>query len=433
MKERIIRYLKHGIILGLGSTLVGVLLLFLIFCLPVGRAKEHVFQDVDTVLIAQEQVPEAGLWNYIHSNRETFTDSIMVQNAIEDIEGKNAYEHAIWAYHWDLGNDVVWNPEETLRTLSGGSDTSQMYLRTYARYWHGYLIYLKPLLMMFGWEQVMVLGAVFLLGLLVALALVSVRTQRAGVFTATLVGMLFLKPLLIHASLTMSVCWAITLGALLFMTWKHEWLEKKEFYAEFFLIIGILTAYFDFLTYPIVTVGFPLCAYFLMKKGITLKTMLGNLVGFCISWGLGYAGMWAMKWIVSDLTLQTGTIRDAVWAVIGRTEAVGSRTFGAFYVIGLNLQEYNLPVYTVLAVLIALVSLVLVVLAVWKSGIRKMLPMLLVFLVISCIPFAWIVVVQHHSALHARFTFRIIAVAAMAIGSMGIYAAQELRNIAKNK
>ena len=32
----------------------------------------------------------------------------------------------------------------------------------------------------------------------------------------------------------------------------------------------------------------------------------------------------------------------------------------------------------------------------------------------AAIPFVWIIAVQHHSALHARFTFRILSVAAAA-------------------
>lgn len=40
--------------------------------------------------------------------------------------------------------------------------------------------------------------------------------------------------------------------------------EKR--YPEFFLIIGILTFYFDFLTYPITTLGIPLCCYFLLEN-----------------------------------------------------------------------------------------------------------------------------------------------------------------------
>ena len=55
--------------------------------------------------------------------------------------------------------------------------------------------------------------------------------------------------------------------------------------------------------------------------------------------------MWAAKWVIADLTLHTGTIKDAIWSIIGRTEAIGGRPRmnGGFYVIGLNLHEY--PVY----------------------------------------------------------------------------------------
>jgi len=431
MKTRIFRFIKHGVVLGVGSALIGVFLLFLIFCLPTDRVAEHVFQDVDTMLLTSENVSGSGIRHYVLSNRETFTDAIMVQNAMEKIEGKSAYEHAIWAYHRDMGDDVVWKPEASIRYLSDGGNISQMYLRTYARYWHGYLVYLKPLLMSFGWKQVAIMSAVLLVVLFCVLVTFSILKKRVSVAVATIIGMVFLKPLLIHASFTMAVCWAITLAALLFMVLKNEWLEKNEYYAEFFLIIGILTAYFDFLTYPIVTVGFPLCAYFLMKKEGTIKTLLFNLIGFCISWGLGYAGMWSMKWIVSDLTLQTGTIRDAVWAVLGRTEAIGSWAYGTFYVIDLNLKEYNLPIYAVMAGVLLVVTVVLVVVSSWKNGVKPMLPKLIVLLLTACIPFAWIAVVQHHSALHARFTFRIIAVAAMAIGTMGICAVQELKNRAK--
>ena len=40
-------------------------------------------------------------------NRETYTDAIMVQNAIERLSDKNAYEHAMWMYHYDLEEDIL--------------------------------------------------------------------------------------------------------------------------------------------------------------------------------------------------------------------------------------------------------------------------------------------------------------------------------------
>lgn len=159
---------------------------------------------------------------------------------------------------------------------------------------------------------------------------------------------------------------------------------------------GVLTSYFDFLTYPIVTLGFPLCTFFLLngnesagkggnfrqgrqaaKEGIpegvgnggVLKDTVRRVVGYSICWGIGYAGMWAMKWIIADLTLHTGTIKDAVWSIIGRTEAIGGRPRfnGGFYVIGLNLLEYDHVIYPVMAAAIALVSLALVAIACRKK------------------------------------------------------------------
>lgn len=42
------------------------------------------------------------------------------------------------------------------------------------------------------------------------------------------------------------------------------------------------------------------------------------------------------------------------------------------------------------------------------------------FVLIALVSFAWYFVVQHHSGLHVAFTFRIISVAGMALGSIGL-------------
>ena len=213
----------------------------------------------------------------------------------------------------------------------------------------------------------------------------------------------------------MSVCWILTLLAVEYMLLHHDKLHERQLYPEFFLIVGILTSYFDFLTYPIVTLGIPLCCYFLLECD-KLWSNIKKLIGFGISWAVGYAGMWAAKWVIADLTLRTGTIKDAIWSIIGRTEAIGGRPRmnGGFYVIGLNLQEY--PTYMGIAagVLAAVAVILLVTVFVkgrWKDEYAQLLPLVIV----AAIPFAWIVAVQHHSALHARFTFRILSVAAAAI------------------
>ena len=65
----------------------------------------------------------------------------------------------MWAYHYDLEEDV-WTPEQSLKALGEEWNTDNMHLHEYSRYWHGYLVYLKPLLAVFTWHQVVVIGIV---------------------------------------------------------------------------------------------------------------------------------------------------------------------------------------------------------------------------------------------------------------------------------
>ncbi len=399
----------------LSSAALGTLLLVLAFCIPTDAMRSNVAESLDSMIKSEEEIPDGELSHYIWKNKETYTDAIMVQNAVEKISGRNVYEHAMWIYHNDLEPEF-WTPEASLRAFCEGETTDNMYLHEYSRYWHGYLIYLKPLLLVFSWSQIVVIGAVIQLFLLLAVIIISVKKKQAGVGIATVIGFFFMKPLLILASLTMSVCWCITLSALLVMLSCHERLEKKRLYPEAFLLIGIFTSYFDFLTYPIVTLGFPLCAYFLIERKCTLKQSFLKIIGYCTCWGTGYAGMWAFKWLIADVTLHTGTIKDALWSVLGRTESIGGRPRmnGGFYVISLNLQEYKSELYAVAAVLV-LLAFAAVLLAAFRTSAKETILRMAPFAVIFCIPFIWIIVVQHHSALHARFTFRILGVAALAL------------------
>lgn len=421
MKADLKRVLIHMIVILAGSALLGTLLLTLVFCIPTERIKGHVAESVDRVLCG-EQPDDNAFLEHIRQHKESYTDSIIVQYAFEKIPGKNAFEHAMWAWHYDL-EEEIWAAEDSLRAVLAGADTSEMHLREYSRYWHGYLLYIKPLLLLISWEQLVWLELVLELILLAAVVVTAFRKKCPGVAVAVAAGLVFMKPELMMVSLTMSVCLIIMLTAVLVLLLRGEWLREKGYFPEFFLCIGILTAYFDFLTYPVATLGFPLCVYFLISERERMFPAVRRIVGYSFCWGVGYAGMWASKWVIADVTLGTGTIKDALWNVLGRTEAIGGRPRlnGGRYVISLNFQEYDSRLYAIAAGVLALLALGALVWALSRQlPVKLILETVLPFLVIAAIPFAWIVVVQHHSALHARFTFRILGVAAMALCCMGL-------------
>lgn len=415
------RVLIHMTMLLVVSALLGTLLLTLVFCIPTDRIRGHVAESVDRVLCG-EQPSENAFKRHIRQNKESYTDSIIVQYAFEKIAGKNAYEHAMWAWHYDL-EEEIWAAEDSLRAVLAGADPSEMHLREYSRYWHGYLLYIKPLLLIFSWERLIWLEIVLEVVLLAAVAAEAFRKKCPKVAVAVAAGLLFMKPELMMVSFTMSVCLIIMSAAVLVLLVRGEWLREKGYFPEFFLCIGILTAYFDFLTYPVATLGFPLCVYFLISERERMFSAVRRIVGYSFCWGVGYAGMWASKWVIADVTLGTGTIKDALWNVLGRTEAIGGRPRlnGGRYVISLNFQEYDARFYAIAAGILAFLVLMMLVWAFSrKIPIKIILETALPFLIIAVIPFAWIVVVQHHSALHARFTFRILGVAAMALCGMGL-------------
>ena len=419
MRTCILAHMKKMIILLLGSAVLGVMLLTLVFCIPEKFMKGNVISSVDRMIPNEDE--GSAFLQYIRRERETYTDVIMVQNAVDRVEGKSSFEHAMWVYHYDLEEDI-WAPEETLKVLHENWDTSRMFLHEYSRYWHGYLVYLKPLLMIFSWQKIIVLGVLVHAILMIAIFILSVHKKNPGIGIAMLIGFFFMKPVLVVASLAMSVCWGITLTALLCMLLYHNRFEQQRLYPEAFLMIGILTAYFDFLTYPAVTLGFPLCAYFLLKKRGDLKQNLGRGIGYSTSWGIGYVGMWGMKWVIADLILHTGTIKDAVWSIIIRSEVIGGRPRlnGGWYTISLNLQEYGGKVYFAAAVLIAVLTFIALVFACRALSPRQIMAETVPYVLIFCIPFVWIIAIQNHSALHGRFTFRIISVAAVAVCCAGI-------------
>ncbi len=414
-------HIRQMLCLGIVSVALGVLLLTVVYCMPVNSVRRNVFASAEKFFVQPDREDARGrLQKYLSQNRELYTDAIMVQNACEKIPGKNPFEHAMWVYHLDL-DENVWTPEATLEYLSGGGDTAGMFLHQYSRYWHGYLVFLKPLLQFFKWEQVLWLSAGLEILLTFLVLAVSYRAKRWEAGTAIVIALLFMKPILMLASFSMAVCWVITTLALLVILLRHERLEQEDKYPELFLLVGILTAYFDFLTYPVVTLGFPLCIYHLMKREEKAKKSIFSTILYSGCWALGYVAMWASKWVLADLTLHTGTIKSAVGSILGWTEAVGGRHrfAGGFYVIGLNLQEYDSLFYSVLFGCVIAIDAAAFVTACCRWSVRKAAACAVPYLLTACIPFVWFIVVQHHSGLHVVFTFRIMGVAVLALGMAG--------------
>ncbi len=431
MKRRI----KNALILLLSSVIIGTLLLIVTFCLPVKSARSNVNESRYEMMDVVYDENGSSLRKQIISRKDNFTDYLMVQNALERVEGQNALEHAMYVYHYDIGNDTTWLTEESLSTfLKQG--TEGMFLKEYSKYWHGYLVWLKPLLMCMSWKSVETFLVIFQVLLLLGVVVLSFYKKRPLAGIGVLVAFLFMKPLSVWFSLTLSTCWTITLFALMAELLFYHKIEKKNWRDELFLLIGILTAYMDFLTYPIVTLGVPLCVYLIqnVESDMHWWKRIRQFFWLCVCWAGGYIGMWGMKWVVAEITCQSGTLRNAVWSVIYRTgplDGYGSAFSGVSRTLQAVLDQYDSDFYTIAFVIVAVTALISMVLCFIKARNRNWGTSMVCMAFVAMFPFVWLTLTQNHTAIHCEFTFRIMGVTIMALCSMAICSIHTIRRKAR--
>jgi len=423
--------IRNMLLLLLGSAAAGTLLLLLVFLLPVGSARRHVEASLEEMVESEAERAGNEQRKAVIQYKENFTDCLMVQNAIEKVEGRSVLEHAMYVFHKDLLDDTTWATEDSLVSfLRQGEDG--MYLKEYSKYWHGYLVYLKPLLVCMSWRHV----ETFLLAaqtfLLAAAAGAAFWKKRFGLGGGIICAFLFMKPMRIWLSLTMSACWSIAMWAALLMVLCYERIEKKNRWEEFFALIGIVTAYLDFLTYPIVTLGVPLCIWLVQS----LEKAYGGRVRLCrffwngACWAAGYAGMWGLKWVVAEITCHSGTLRNAVWSVIYRTSPLdGYRSI--FSGVGRTweavLAQYDSPLYGIFFGLIALSAIVSVLWCLVRARSAAWGISVICLAAVALLPFVWLVLTQNHTAIHCSFTFRIMGVSVMALWCMAVVSVSAIR------
>ena len=216
---------------------------------------------------------------------------------------------------------------------------------------------------------------------------------------------LFLTPLALFSSMQFSPCFYLMLLTSMALVGLRAYLNDTRRNC-LFLIVGILTAFFDLLTYPFVTLGIPLITYLAVDKECreNWKKSIKDIVFYSVSWGIGYVGMWGAKWVAASVLTDENVIMDAVNQVKFRS---GHYEQGRSFLttLKLNFDACNMKSIWVVLIALALFLLACVILNFRRNGI-KLLPVTAVILVVSLYPFLWYYLTMHHSSDNSYFTWR---------------------------
>ncbi len=411
---------KNLLVLGI-SILAGFLLLLLVHLLPTDKMRENVYWSKDTILAEFDD--QQVIDGYEATMTGSFTDCLMLEHAIYRNEEHSALEQAMRMYRGEScpeGGDAWWPGQSLVDYLDG---VEQPVEAEYARYWHGYLVLLKPLLMITSLNGLRMLGALLFPALLGAVLMVCCYQRKIGLGMAVVAALPFLFFGTSFMSLSLSVCLYLMLGAVLAVLLTG----KKEKLPILFLLVGILTAYFDFLTYPLITLCFPLCAALYGREDST-KAQWKAMAVYSLEWCVGYAVMWGSKWILADICTGGHTIKDALQTVFtraGSARGVG-RISGFAEVLRCNLAPF-------MNVGFALFMMLFIVCLIWKlmrhgsaqqNGAKQCnvkalllckIQRMSVFFGVAVMPLVWWFVMQNHSQEHWAYTCRNFAIVVLAL------------------
>lgn len=393
----------------------GLALLMFVHLLPIQLMREHVYYSMD--MIEKEFDNEVLIDGYRSTLTGNFTDCLMLEYTVYSSEEHSLLEQVLHMYRsescpsrTDSGEE--WWPGQSLKDYVTG--VPQPREVSYSRYWHGYLILLKPLLLLTSFNTIRLLQSAVQMVLTGCVVTMLCRKGAYPLVKAYLISLPFLFFVSTYASLSLSICFYIMSIAILIQLKTEDFLAGHGWYGWFFMVVGMVTVYFDLLTYPLVTLVYPLGIY-LYFHGETPGKDIHSMVRNSIEWGIGYTGMWAAKWILADCLTGSSSIQDAIRTIfvrIGSAEGY-SRIGGFFTVLGKNMQPFLNWCYFLIGAAFVVVFLITAARNNFEN-IAQNLSHAAAFFFLALYPIAWLFLMQNHSEQHWQYTCRILGASVFA-------------------
>ena len=380
--------------------------------IPRSAIKDNLIESLD--FYKEHPGIERGKNKYIYTYIHYYADTRKL-NIIYCMDTDNVLESVLWARYYqkvkmDTNKDFINAVENNLKPNT-----------EYVRYWHGVILFLRVLLVVFNMPQIYLINKILIYSLLLLLIMILFKKSKklSVAFLITLIlTAIWYVPKTIEYSVTFYIFIITTLIVLKIDNKKTEIKNVDSKLFKLFFVTGIVTTFFDFLTTEILTLFIPLIVVLLIryeaKRVTSMKELIIFIIKACFVWLIGYACTWIAKWLLASLVLNINAMDYVKENLMLRINGVPREsTHGVLFKTALNRNIFNIPVlayvkikYYKWQVKLAVWGTVLLVLIFinWKEIKNKkyIVPMLL----ISMAPYARYFVLAQHSRNHVMFTFR---------------------------
>ncbi len=390
-----------------------MLLLCVLLCIALNAAAFLIDTDTmrqnaaqGTLMIAQEGASPQLVGGFKSAQLDNYTAALILKTAAYT-GPESLLQKAFGGLRTDLAPAEDQSAWDAFCTYGSGNGLS------YSRYWHGYTFPLRLLLCVLNTANIEML--LLFVSLALACAVASACFARApAALPGLAIAWFLLMPPAVGICLQYAPLTLLTLGACLAVLLLDARIERAVGMPAFFALTGLLTNYFDLLTFPLVSLGFPLALLLCLRlqRGDGLRALMACLIGCGVAWALGYGLMWGLKWVLTAAVYGPERLTGIfVQAALRVSSASNGETLSRLNVLRMNFAVIlDKPAYLLLllvtAVACAAVSIRRAV-CLRRAGLRvqpdaRMLTLLLLALV----PVAWYLVMANHSFDHTYYTYR---------------------------
>lgn len=437
--------IKNGIIVLIKYILIFVILLGIYFAImtltsliPSGMLENNVRESSETLVQEGEKVTFD--LKYKEENIFTFTDALMINTAYS-IDNNHPIESFILARknyipgqttefypdgQYNLGANENYISKENgdlyqtkeLYGLMHGDNIQDSY--EYARYWHGYLSILRPLLLLFNYSGIRIVLAI--ITLISIVALITLLCKKISITSGVIygIGLLAISIFIVTKSINEILIFIVAFISSIILLLKKN---PEKNIGIFFFVVGSVSNFIDLLTAPLVTLGITAITYFLLiqknESKVNIKRYILDFLKICISWALGYGITWLSKWVITEMFFDRPIISQAIEQAVFRSNGPqinGMNIFSLSNVFIRNMEYLSSPV--AITILIIAVIYIIVMMIInrnkkidFKENLKKCLPYILIFF----LPVIWYMVLKQHSYTHVNFTYRILVISIISL------------------
>lgn len=403
--ETFFKEIKVAFLMTLICIVAGYFLLVFVKIIP----NKYIQQNI---VLSAEELKTEGDTPFLYTNGcflDNFSDADALAVAYNN-KTHNPFYNALYCFNYYIGNHGASRGVEALYQTVTNLEHNMKYY-DHSHEWHGYQVWLKPILLIYDISDIRFICFFFtqFLFIIVCIELYKYFKNYWNILPFFISYEFFCFSI---ESMSFLFCMDIVtmLLSCIAIIYSYRKNLSEKYFCYIFTLTGISAAYFSMFTMPIITIGFPIIVYISLLNTNEVKTkQLYSFFQYFFYWLFGYFVMGLSKIFITIMLFNaTKGISGIKWYTgFTLNVSLSERVEKVIYYVT-NFNNYSEFKFYFLLLIFVFILFKIVIKDVRKKkkviiSITQVLP----YFIISILPILWVFIVAVHVPERTMFLFSI--------------------------